>query len=122
VKPRGPDKFKRKRRTDEVKAGPGRPQGSTNALPRGAVGALKALRHRVPEGIPEPLAEIADEAFDVVVSCMRGDVSSELTGRLSASKYVREEICGPIAQKLEVNLGKGLAERIKKGRERVAAR
>jgi len=122
VKPRGPDKKKRKQRTDQVKPGPGRPVGSTNALPGGAVGAIKALRHRMPEGLPVDVVEVADRAMGTVIAVMDGQVTWDTQARLSAAKYVREEICGPMVQKVELTLGKGLADRIKKGRERVATR
>lgn len=84
------------------RAGAGRPPGKA-ALPYGASSAIKGLRHRVPNGTPEPLAEVADEAFDAIVKVMRGEVHyTEAQTRLRAAKDVREEICGPVAQKHEV--------------------
>jgi hypothetical protein len=122
VKPRGPDKTKRKRRTDTVKPGPGRPPGSDNALPLGAVGAIKSLRHRLPEGLPEEVVEVADRAMGTVIAVMDGKIYHDTMARLGAAKYVREEICGPIAQKIEHTGLEGLAERIREARMRVAAR
>ena len=118
---RGPDKVKRAARTDKVKAGPGRPRGSASGLPLGAVGAIKALRHRIPAGTPEALAAVADEAFSTVVAVMRGKVGHEVTARLNASRYVREEICGPIAQKVELEVGKSLADRLTRAMNRADA-
>ena len=85
------------------RAGAGRPKGSQDKLPRGAVAAIKALRHRVPEGTPEPLADVADEAFATVVEVMRGEVLEGARERLSAAAAVREEVCGPIPKKTEVS-------------------
>ena len=109
--PRGPDRKPRKRRTDKH-AGPGRPQGSKGVLPKGAVGAVLSLRHRVPGSLPEAIAEIADEAFQTVVDVMRGRIHHETTARLNAARYVRDECCGPIAQKLDLEVKHGLADRL----------
>lgn len=81
--------------------GAGRPTGARNALPQGAVAAIRALRHRVPEGTPEPLAELADEALATVAEVMRGQVRRG-TERLNAARVVREEICGPVPKQLRV--------------------
>jgi hypothetical protein len=85
------------------------------------VGAIKALRHRIPVGTPEDLAEVADEAFSTVVDVMRGKVGHEVTARLNASRYVREEICGPIAQRVELEVGKNLADRLSRAMDRADA-
>jgi hypothetical protein len=68
------------------------------------VRAVEALRHRVPEGTPAEIADIADEAFGTIVAVMRGQVPSFMghaSAVLRASTYIREEVCGPVAQKLE---------------------
>lgn len=78
--------------------GAGRPEGSSNALPLGAVEAIKSLRYRVPEGAPEVLADVAGEAFATVVGVMRGEYPDGFA-RMAAAKHVREEVCGPLAQK-----------------------
>ena len=119
--PRGPDKSKRKGRTDKVNPGPGRPVGTRNALPKGAVAAIKSLRHRVPAGLPEPIAEIADRAFQTVVDVMDGKVGHEVTARLNAARYLRDETCGPIAQKVEIEVGKSLADRLTRAMNRADA-
>lgn len=83
--------------------GAGRPAGSKNTLPLGAVSAIRALRHRVPADAPKELADVAGEAFDAVVEVMRGEFrdSTVASTRLRAAAMVREEVCGPMAQKLE---------------------
>lgn len=100
---RGPDKKPRaKRKTGPPKPPPpgkGRVAGSTVPLPPGAVSAIKGLRYRVPPGTPEPLGALADDAFDAVVGVMRGAHPFGAMAVLGAAKVVREEICGPIAQK-----------------------
>lgn len=83
--------------------GAGRPKGATNALALGEVRAIKALRLRVPESTPEPLASVADEAFDVVVRTMRGEQFDPGMAQvqLRAAAMVREEVCGPVKQRVE---------------------
>lgn len=83
--------------------GAGRPQGSLGALPRGSVAAVKTLRWRVPESAPDQIAEIADEAFEAIVSVMRQEVDPALVNAsLKAATVLREEICGPQKQQVEV--------------------
>jgi len=121
---RGPDRQPRKRRAippTPPPPGPGRPRGSTNALPLGAVGAIKALRYRVPDGTPEPLAEVADRAFSTVVQVMNGEIPLGGTVRLRAAAYLRAEICGQIPQSHQVRVIQGLAERMERARLRVNA-
>lgn len=83
--------------------GAGRPAGSKNTLPLGAVSAIKALRHRVPDGTPKDLREVADEALGTVAAIMRGEFydAQAASTRLRAAAMAREEICGPIAQKVQ---------------------
>lgn len=61
---------------------------------------------------------MADEAFGVVLEVMRGKIFHEVTARLQAARYVREEVCGAIPQKTEINVIDNLAERMKQARER----
>ncbi len=72
----------------------GRKPGLTNYV----VPAIKSLRHRVPEGTPEELATAADRAFQRIVEVMEGDVP-EPQSVLKAAALLRDEICGPVAQK-----------------------
>ena len=102
---RGPDKKPRKKRVDKpdtpkLPAGPGRPKGSTNALSMGEVAAIRSLRWRVPDQVPQPLKDVADEAFDTVVEVMRAAGRHDKI-RLSAARTVREEVCGPIPRTLD---------------------
>jgi hypothetical protein len=88
-----------------ARKGAGRPDGSTNALALGEVRALKSLRHRVPDGAAPELADVAGEAFEAIVQVMRGEISpmnGQAAAILKASSMVREEVCGPVAQKLHV--------------------
>lgn len=120
---RGPDLKPRKARTDGHKPsgpGPGRPKGSVGSgLPRNAVGAIKGLRYRVPEDAPEVLAEIADECLEVAVDVLRGKHRLGGGQRLGAVKILRDEICGPVAQRHEVSVTDTLSDRIREARERV---
>jgi hypothetical protein len=81
--------------------GAGRPKGVREALPRGVVKAIKAMRHRVPEGTRPEVAELADEALATVVDVMRGKVKRFARERLAAASVLREEVCGKASQKLE---------------------
>lgn len=99
--------------------GPGRPVGTSNALPTGMVSAIKGLRYRVPPDMPEPLAEVADDALQTVIDVMNGKVLRGSLARLGAARTLRDEVCGPLAQKLDVNVNVGLAERLQRARQRV---
>jgi hypothetical protein len=66
------------------------------------VKALKSLRRRIPEGAEPDDVLVADEARDVIYKVMRGEVLPDFAPhQLKAATYVRTEICGPVAQKLE---------------------
>lgn len=81
----------------------GRPLGSKSALRYGEVKAVKALGYRVPDGTPEDVAADADEAWQRIVAVMRGKVhSSQAPQVLKASTRLRDEVCGPPAQKVAV--------------------
>lgn len=109
-RPRGPDRQKRKPRVDAAAvaaklAERNRLQtrkGQIQPLTKGSVSAIKGLRWRVPECAPEVLADAADEAFETVVEVMRGNVrKGQSMPRLAAARVVREEVCGPLAQRHE---------------------
>lgn len=117
--------------------GTGRPPGSTNALELGEVKALKSLRWRVPDEAPKEVAEVADEAFQALVDVMRERpmVGYDRDGRpialvadrkdkLKAALALREEVCGPVARKVEVtgklSLEQLLAEATKVSLEEVS--
>lgn len=103
---RGPDTKPRRKRTDGTvpPPGKGRVVGSTLPLPLGSVASIKGLRYRVPDGTPEPLGAVADEAFQAVVDVMRGKHYHGSMAILGAAKTVREEVCGAITQRHEVKL------------------
>jgi hypothetical protein len=87
-----------------ARLGAGRPAGSFNALPLNAVGAVKACRLRVPAGATPEAAELADLALQRIVDVMLGQnvvPFVQLGDVLKAASIVRNEVCGPIAQKLE---------------------
>jgi len=71
------------------------------ALPRGAVIAIRALKHRVPAGASPEAAELAGEALETVVEVMRGNVRKLTRERLTAAAMLREEMCGPVPKKHE---------------------
>jgi hypothetical protein len=82
--------------------GAGRPQGSSNTLEYGEVRALKAVRLRVPTGATPELEHLAGRALERIVDVMEERVSSfQARAVLSAATRIREEACGPLAQKLE---------------------
>ncbi len=100
-------KPKRKHRATGRKApggrrpGAGRPNGTKNALPLGAVSAIRSLKLRVPQGAPHEVAELAGEALETVVDVMRGKAGRGAFFRLMAAKELRLETCGPHPTRLE---------------------
>lgn len=81
----------------------GRPRGSTNALPLGAVNAVKAAKLRIPEGTPPEDVELAEEAKQRIIDVMRERVDFKAAPHvLKASTRLRDEVCGPIVHKTEV--------------------
>jgi hypothetical protein len=117
---RGPDVKPRRKRTDGTRPPPGKGRvvGSKLPLPLGSVASIKGLRYRVPDGTPEPLGEVADEALQAVVDVMRRGVRRGAMAVLGAAKTVREEVCGAITQKHEIAVTQSLAERIEEARAR----
>jgi hypothetical protein len=82
--------------------GAGRPKGSRNALPYGAVQAVEAVSLRVPEGASPAAKALADRAFQRVVDVLEERVDFKMAPPvLKAATIIREEVCGPLAQKLE---------------------
>lgn len=86
----------------------GRPKGAKDKLGPGSRGQVKALktlrkRYRVPEDAEKELAELADEGFDTIVDVMRGNEPDPRQGRvrLAAATAIREEVCGPVAKKVQ---------------------
>jgi hypothetical protein len=83
-----------------ARPGAGRPAGSRNVLPKGTVKLVAGLRHRVPPGTPEPLAELADETLETLARVMRKPKRGDFI-RLQAATAIRADICGPPTQKVE---------------------
>ena len=63
--------------------------------------APRGVRH--PKNIPPEYASLADRALQRIVDVMEGDVhSKKARGVLAAAVEVREELCGPKVQKIEL--------------------
>ena len=83
--------------------GAGRPAGSRNALPYGAVQALRSMRWRVPADAHPAVAEGADYALARIFDVLAGRVPAhKSTQVLKAAVVIREEFCGPVTRKMEV--------------------
>ena len=82
--------------------GAGRPAGSKNTLAYGEVKAIAATRLRLPESASIQDEHLAGRALQRIVDVMEGRVW-EKQGRavLGAATRLREEICGPLAQKVQ---------------------
>lgn len=82
--------------------GAGRPKGSKNDLRLGEIRAVKAMRFRVPADVSEPVGKVADRAFQRLVDVMEARVyHKHANTTLQAATRLREEICGPVKQKIE---------------------
>lgn len=87
-----------------ARPGAGHPKGVFQPLPRGAVEAVKACRLRVPAGASEDAAKLADLALQRIVDVMVGQNIAPFVSQqdvLKAASIVRNEVCGPVTQKLE---------------------
>lgn len=85
-----------------TRKGAGRPKGKGDSLPRGAVKAIKALRHRVPADASPEAQAVADEAMATVINVMRGKGGARFVReRLTAAAMVRDEVCGPVPKELK---------------------
>jgi hypothetical protein len=95
-----------------ARAGAGRPEGSRNTLPLGAVNALKGLKHRVPEGTAPELAELADDALALIATTLREPIYDPQVAlaKLKLAQAARAEVCGPIAQKHEHTVAVSFAQ------------
>ena len=96
-----------------ARPGAGRPEGTNNVLPIGAVAAIKAGNLRVPDTATPAERELAALALGRTVDVMMERVSSfSMHGVLTASRLIREEICGKVAEKHEVDVRVSLEELI----------
>lgn len=84
------------------RVGAGRPAGSRNTLPLGAVRALKAAR-RLPEESDAELEDFTGRALAAVDEVLRDKVPPQrVFGRLRAAGMVLDTLCAPVAQKVDV--------------------
>ena len=82
-----------------AREGAGRPKGPS-ALGYGEAQAVKSLRWRVPENAPDEVKALADRAFQRIAQVMEEGVHpSQCKAVLGAATRIREEVCGPLAQK-----------------------
>lgn len=83
--------------------GAGRTPGTPNTLKYGEVKAVKVARLRVPESASDAAAALADRALQRIIDVMEEDVGAFKAGMvLKAATRIREEVCGPVAQKLNI--------------------
>ena len=81
-----------------------RPKSSARTI-TGAV-ATRAIQWRVPTDAPDDVRAVADEALQTITAIMRGVGDAGPRGeRLRAAVRVREEVCGPIVQRIDVAVG-----------------
>lgn len=85
--------------------GAGRPEGTKNVLPLGAVAALKVGLKRVPDEAAPEERELASLAMGRITDVLMERVSPfSAFAVLQAGKHIREEICGKVADKLDVTV------------------
>lgn len=93
-----------------ARPGAGRPKGSKDILPKGAVKALQALSLRVPADAHPEAKELADRALFRIADVMEGKVHQSIaTPVLKAATTIREEVCGPIVRKIELDAKVGIS-------------
>ena len=82
--------------------GAGRPSGTRNTLDYGEVKALAATRLRVPANATPEAVRLADRALERIIHVMEEKVGHFQAGHvLKAATRLREEVCDPIAQKVQ---------------------
>lgn len=83
--------------------GAGRPSGVSEPLLRGTAPAVRAVtKLRVPEGASEEHVALADWAQQRIIDVVAGKVLPSLaTSTLNGARALREEVCGPVEQKLQ---------------------
>lgn len=82
--------------------GAGRPRGSKDVLPRGAVAAIKAAGLRVPADATPAQKDLADRCLERIADVMEERVNPfGAFSVLTAARGLREEICGKVAEKHE---------------------
>lgn len=73
-------------------------------LTRQASGMLKEEQWRVPKGVPLAAAMLAGEARNTLVEAMLGTIPArEAKTRIQAAIEIRDEVCGRIPTKIDLN-------------------
>ena len=85
--------------------GGGKRPRAASKRPTSAAAASRAIGWRVPREAPDDIRAVADEALQTITSVMRGGDAGERGARLRAAVRVREEVCGPIVQRIDVAVG-----------------
>ena len=87
--------------------GAGRKKGTKDSRPRephGTAVAIEALKHRIPEGTPPELEKMANTALRRIWDVMEQLVPYQhAPSVLKAAGMTREEICGPVTQRLDLS-------------------
>jgi len=88
-----------------ARPGAGRPPGSRNVLPYGAVKAIRAAKFRVRKEylddpkLCDPVTEVAGYSFERTVQVLAGTIHSrKAPSVLKAAVAVREELCEPVVK------------------------
>lgn len=103
--------------------GAGRPPGSKNTLPLGAVAAVKAAGLRVPGSASEAQRELANRALQRIADVLEEGVHFTAAGHvLKAATILREEICGPVKQKVEHSFADMTDEQLEARKREIIAR
>jgi len=93
----------RKKGSGGKRPGAGRRPGP-NVLAYGEVKAVKAAKLRLPEGADEESQQLAGRSLQRIVDVMEARVSHLHAGNvLKAATRLREEVCGPLTQKVDVS-------------------
>jgi hypothetical protein len=80
----------------------GRKLGSTNALALGEVKAIKSINLRVPENAKPEAKLLANWALGRIIDATAGQVHPAMGHVvLSGATKLREEVCGPVHQRIE---------------------
>lgn len=97
-----------------ARSGAGRREGTKNVLPLGAVKAVKAAGLRVPGAATAAERALADRAQQRIIDVMEGTVRRNSLPVLSAARVLREEICGPVKQRVEHSFADKSDEQLEK--------
>lgn len=102
-----------------ARPGAGRPPGSRNALPYGAVKAIRAAKFRVrkeyleDKTLAEPVTEVAGYSFERIVQVMAGTIHSrKAPSVLKAAVAAREELCEPVVKESRISGSISIAEAV----------